>query len=277
MSTKISWCDETINPVVGCSKISSGCKNCYAENMARRLAAMGIPQYKDVIQHNWPSADKWNGHAAFVESELHKPSKWKKPRSVFVSSMGDLFHDAVNVNWQLAVLDMVNTFKQHTFIFLTKRPENMRRLLSTDVAAAGAVLPNLIVGVSVEDQQTADERIPVLLATPAAKRFISIEPMIGPVDIWDHLKNYLQGFPLKVIKPALNGVILGGESGNQARDLDPLWAIQVRDQCAAAGVPFMFKQWSHRNRNEINPETGFPALQDGRTHTALPWQTRKAL
>lgn len=310
MSTKIAWCDETINPVVGCSKISEGCERCYAEEMARRLSMMEKkphPQYQSVI-----SFGRWNGLTAFVPAALDKVYSWKTPRSVFITSMGDVFHDSVPFAWIERVLGMVASNPQHTFIMLTKRAERMQEFFaSTDMAgqlaclyqlAAGTdpetcqidnwPLPNLVLGVSVENQQAADERIPFLLSTPAAKRFVSLEPMIGPVDLdrihessddgcthsWESCLNGKRFDPWSdgTIDgmPRLDGVILGGESGNKSRNLDPLWVIKVRDQCAEAGVPFMFKQWSHENRNEVDPLSGFPLLQDNSTHTALPWAVR---
>lgn len=287
MGTKIHWTDETINPVVGCSKMSSGCASCYAEIIARRLAAMGLEQYQGVI-----SFGKWNGLTAFVPSELEKPYKWKAHRSVFVSSMGDLFHKTVPFGWVDEVMRMVWDNPRHTFIVLTKRPENMRRYftgLATSGLTAeaskrllqninyarqdhgwhlrylrGGALHNLVCGVSVEDQQTADDRIPVLLEIPAAKRFISLEPMVGPVSLRpDDLKR-------------LDGVILGGESGNKARYLNPTWVRTIRDQCAEAGTPFMFKQWAQMQRTEENLHrpSGFPRL-DGKIHTDLAWKVRK--
>lgn len=303
MATKISWCDETINPVVGCSKISAGCNNCYAENMARRLAAMGNPYYQSVVLSGkgCSSFKGWNGTTIFVESQLEKPYKWRKPRTVFVSSMGDLFHESVWRGWIDDVMRMVANNSQHTFIFLTKRPERMKQYFDlcdrelveqltafyqlshgTDPynLAANWPLPNLVLGVSVEDQKTADDRIPVLLQIPAAKRFISIEPMLGPVSLrW--LCAWPENAPTTAQSPngrtnefdglrRLDGVILGGESGVKGRRLDPLWVVKVRDQCAAADVPFMFKQWNYENRNEVDPETGFPWLGH-RTHSDLAW------
>lgn len=279
--SKIQWCDETINPVVGCSKISAGCQNCYAENMARRLAAMGLRQYHNVVVGGIADntyEPRWNGNTAFVPSELEKPYRWKKPRTIFVSSMGDLFHDTVSIKWQMTVMEMIAALPHHTFIFLTKRPENMKRFISAWVIYAEWYLPNLILGVSVEDQATADERIPVLLQTPAAKRFISLEPMIGPVDLVtsgafvechanheDVGESWFEG--------NIHGVILGGESGAKGRRLNPQWVVHVRDLCEEASVPFMFKQWNYKNRNEVDPDTGYPWL-GSRTHTELAWEVK---
>ena len=261
--TKIAWADSTINPVVGCSKISEGCQNCYAENMAARLASMGLGQYQSVT-----SFRRWNGLTVFVPSELAKPHGWRKPRTVFVSSMGDLFHKSAQFEWFEQVMRTVMELPRHTFIFLTKRPERMGEWL----AQYPIVLHNLVIGVSVEDQQAADERIPVLLQIPAAKRFISLEPMIEAVDLYRGGFSFLHSLksPQGKKYPALDGVILGGESGSKGRRLNPQWVMTVRDQCAAAGVPFMFKQWNHENRNEVDPETGFPWLGD-RTHSELAW------
>lgn len=296
MATKISWCDETINPVVGCSKISAGCLNCYAENMARRLAAMGWDRYKNVVDGHYTNGEPfkgWNGKTAFAPSELDKPYKWRKPRTVFVSSMGDLFHESVWRCWIDDVMRMVANNSQHTFIFLTKRPERMkeyfdlcdRELVGELTAyfqlshgtdphdlAANWPLPNLVLGVTVENQQTANDRIPILLQIPAAKRFISMEPMLEEIDLdrggFSFLRNLKS--PQGKKYPALDGVILGGESGHKGRRMEPLWVMKVRDQCAVAGVPFMFKQWNHENRNEVDETTGFPWL-GSQTHSALAW------
>ncbi len=311
MSTKIHWADETINPVVGCSKISEGCQNCYAEKMARRLACMGKEQYKEVVT---PACGEWNGKTAFVPSELEKPYKCQAPRSIFVSSMGDLFHKSVPFEWVDEVMRMIANNSRHTFIFLTKRPERMkqyfdlcdRELVETLTAyyqlshgtdpynlAENWPLPNLVLGVSVENQQAADERIPILLQIPAAKRFISIEPMIGLVDLDRGGFSFLRNLKSPQGKkwPALDGVILGGESGSEARSIQPDWVRTIRDQCAAANVPFMFKQWGEWGLNWYNDGAGnkIPGSEwtdrmgkkaagnslDGKTHTELAWSVRK--
>lgn len=261
MGTKISWVinpdgtpGETINPVVGCSKVSVGCQNCYAESMARRLANMKYPQYDQVVEYGFkgneflPRFHGWNGKTAFVTSELKKPYKWKKPRTIFVSSMGDLFHESVDVEWQNSVMEMVMCCPQHTFLFLSKRATNMYEYFRD----FPYTLRNVAVGVSVEDQATANERIPVLLQIPAAKRFISYEPAIGPVDFsrfiqCDHAACNDYGTGPCDTSPCpsrpIASIIVGGESGPKARPMHPAWVRSVRDLCAAVGVPFMFKQW----------------------------------
>jgi len=286
MSTKIHWCDETINPVVGCSKISAGCDNCYAEKMALRLSAMGLQQYHNTTTHHGVNKG-WNGHTAFVPSELEKPYRWKSPRSIFICSMGDLFHPSVAYGNIDLVMAMITSLPRHTFIVLTKRPHRMADYFKS-AKGVGLLQPvaNLVLGVSVENQQTANERIPVLLKIPAAKRFISLEPMLGPVD----LKNlsaksgiglcYFQCLEAVTNRAGLDGVILGGESGNQTRPISPLWVKVISEQCKAAGVPFMFKQWG---RNVIhggnvfgfyNHASGLPII-DGESHTELAWSVRE--
>lgn len=293
MATKINWCDETINPIVGCTKISDGCRDCYAEPMARRLAAMGRAGYGDVINDG-----KWNGETAFIPSALEHPGHWRKPRSIFVGSMGDLFHESVRMEWIEQIIGMVAGLPHHTFIFLTKRPDRMKECLDkldhgffsalyqlqagTAVDAHNWPLPNLALGVSAENQKTADERIRVLLQTPAIKRFVSIEPMLGQIDLvrggWSFLHKLTPPPGNKGgWKRGLDGVILGGESGNKARYLTPQWVRIIRDQCQEAGVPFMFKQGSAVNGNKnshwVEKRDGFPVL-DMETHTALPWSVR---
>ena len=294
--TKIQWADHTINPVVGCSKISSGCQNCYAEKMAKRLAAMGLGQYQRVLDHD----RQWDGVTQFVPHELEKPFKWKSSRSVFISSMGDLFHKSTWRCWIDEVLMMVANNSEHTFIMLTKRPERMKEYFDTTepglfsamyqlshgtpVEQLNWPLPNLVLGVSVEDQATADARIRVLLQTPAAKRFVSIEPMLEEIDLyrggWSFLHALIPPPGNKTgWKHGIDGVVLGGESGTKARPLDPEWVRKVRDRCKEASVPFMFKQWGnnviqeHGRPWEFNNENGFPEL-DGNTHTELAWDVR---
>lgn len=243
MGTKIEWAEETWNPIVGCSKVSPGCDNCYAEGMANRLA--GIPQatnkYSNVI---WDG--KWSGTTSFDESALEKPFQWKKPRTIFVSSMGDLFHSTISFKSISKVFSVTQKCPQHTFLILTKRPATMWRYFQH----VGITHPylNVWLGVTAENQEQADKRIPILLSIPAAKRFVSIEPMLGPISFrwakWKELNreqggitNELDGLRM------LDWVICGGESGPGARPMHPYWARLIRDQCIITNVPFMFKQW----------------------------------
>ncbi len=259
--TAIEWTDATWNPVTGCTKVSAGCKHCYAEREWRRMTKL-VPAYTgrdftDVLTH----ADR-----------LDQPLRWKKPRKVFVNSMSDLFHDAVPNEFIDRVFAVMALASRHTFQVLTKRPERMRDYLSSgDVVQrvihqafkldceAGAwmnadhnigghkimPLPNVWLGVSVEDQAAANERIPLLLDTPAAVRWISAEPLLGSVDLVVPFAgakvNSARGARPGI--PPLDWVVVGGESGPKARPMHPQWARDLRDQCAAAGVPFLFKQW----------------------------------
>lgn len=265
----IGWCDETWNPIIGCSKLSPGCQNCYAERMATRLASMGTRGYGDVVNNG-----RWNGKTALVESELDKPLRWKTPRRIFVCSMGDLFHVSVKNEWIDLVFAAAAIYSQHTFMMLTKRPSRMLQYMSAGdelwcdrwprsmAQICGECEPtifplrNVWLGVTAENQEQANKRIPVLLDTPAAKRFVSIEPMIGPVDLYRGGFTFLE----KLTSPSgrkydcLDWVICGPENGPHKRPFNLDWARRVRDDCAAAGVPFWYKG----------------GMLDGREHHEVP-------
>lgn len=280
----IGWCTDTWNPIVGCSKISPGCAHCYAETMAIRLAAMGQEKYKQAIsprsisQGAWPGPDDkygWNGSCYLSESELEKPFHWKQPRRIFVSSMGDLFHENNSFENIDRVMRVVADCFWHTFLILTKRAERMaayfkylEKLIQkwNPLDFIKCEIPsfpftNLHLGVTAENQETADLRIPILLQIPAALRFVSIEPMLGPVELeeyfpqFDHRYEYgffqefqkacgevPDGKPVK-IKDGLDWVILGMETGHGARTFPGAAEaiVKVKDQCQEAGVPFFYK------------------------------------
>lgn len=263
--TKIEWTDETWNPIVGCSVVSPGCKNCYAMRFAHRLQHHAI--YEGLTRPT-KAGPVWTGkvrRAWFDNAKnpraLTKPLHWRKPRRVFVNSMSDLFHEDVPDEWLNQIFAVMALSSRHTFQVLTKRPERMRDYLTRlarsieplETAARNlgysfewqghALLPwpikNIWLGTSVEDQKRADERIPHLLDTPTAVRFLSIEPLLGPVNLpW-----LRHGLLDKNHYNIVNWVICGGESGPGARPMHPDWARSLRDQCAAASVPFFFKQW----------------------------------
>jgi protein gp37 len=275
--TSIEWTEQTWNPVVGCSIVSPGCTNCYAMKMAARIEAMGNqPRYAGTTKNVNGNA-VWTGKLAMVpDSAFLAPLRRKKPTTYFVNSMGDLFHEDCPDEWIDRVFAVMALAPQHTFQVLTKRAERMRQWFDGDRAdrvglAMLAIvdriphghrrlpwpLSNVWLGVSTERQQEADERIPLLLQTPAAVRFISAEPLLGPIDLtmihgrhWaltQHM-NALSGTAnpsLEGVAPKANldWVIVGGESGAGARPMHPDWARGLRDQCAAASVPFFFKQW----------------------------------
>lgn len=241
--TGIEWTDSTWNPIRGvkgrhhCTKISPGCQHCYAAAMNKRFSGLDYVKGADTFRLD--------------EEALRLPLIWRKPRKIFVCSMTDLFHEDLNEISILLVFGMMAKAAHHTFQVLTKRPSRMARLLNdltfvNDIACAAEhaepvfpwPLPNVWLGVTTESQQYADERIPLLLQTPAAVRFVSYEPALGPVDLKDHL-NAVTG---RRQKERVDWVICGGESGPGARPIHPDWARSVRDQCQVAGVSFFMKQ-----------------------------------
>jgi len=228
----IEWTESTWNPLTGCSKISPGCKHCYAERMARRLHAMGQPNYA-------------NGFKLTVhEKSLELPLQWKKPQTIFVNSMSDLFHKEVPFDFILRMFDAMNRASWHQFQILTKRSERLQEL-SAELPWA----PNIWMGVSVELPKYMD-RIDHLRATGAKVKFLSLEPLLGP----------LPGLNLA----GIHWVIVGGESGPGARPMRREWVVDIRAQCRKSRVPFFFKQWGGFNKKKAGREL------DGRTWDETP-------
>jgi protein gp37 len=228
----IEWTESTWNPVTGCTKVSPGCKHCYAERMAERLQAMGQTNYV-------------NGFELSLQPHmLDLPLSWKKPQTIFVNSMSDLFHEEVPLTYIRRVFDVMERCPQHRFQVLTKRAARLAEL-----APRLPWPPNVWMGVSVESAQYR-WRIRALREVPAAVRFLSLEPLLGP----------LGPLPLK----GIHWVIVGGESGRGARPMDPAWVRSVQRQCQRAGVSFFFKQWGGTNKKK----TG--RVLDGREWNALP-------
>ena len=301
--SKIEWTEKTWNPIVGCSVVSPGCTNCYAMKMAARLEAMRgdclddngyAVRGKHPLAHYTGTTKRtkagpvWTGKVALASDHIiTAPLRWKKPRRIFVNSMGDLFHESVPDEWINRVFSLMVQAEQHTFMVLTKRSARMRKYMTTTttvpvVTRSGRVvhpggwpLSNVWMGVTAEDQQRANERIPDLLATPAAVRFVSIEPMLGAIDLEypaslfpDGPRGCCSGHDCgctgRPIDPPLiygvDWVICGGESGPNARTMRSSWVRGLRDQCAAAGVPFFFKQWEKRSGR----------LLDGVEHNGMP-------
>lgn len=274
-ASTIEWTDATWNPVRGCAIVSKGCTNCYAMRQAHRFSDAGRA-YAGLTQMS-KGGPVWTGRARTVPELLDAPLHWRKPRRVFVNSMSDLFHEDVPDSFVLQVFDIMrqseNGFSRglnrhvptHTYQILTKRPARMldfcRRLRFAQNDARGMYLaqcsdhngfnpiPDLRhvwLGVSVEDQASADERIPLLLQTRAAVRWISAEPLLGPVDLDRALYGADYGRGQIIRHSGQNGldwVVTGGESGPGARPSHPDWFRSLRDQCATADVPFFFKQW----------------------------------
>jgi len=230
--SSIEWTESTWNPVSGCTKVSAGCLHCYAERMARRLKAMGQARYK-------------NGFKVTLHPEaLKEPYAWKKPRVVFVNSMSDLFHKEIPADFIQRVFKTMNENPHHTFQTLTKRSERLREL-----APILRWSENIWMGVTVEDNDNVG-RIDDLRTVPAAVRFLSMEPLLGPVPELE-----LDG---------IDWVIVGGESGPGARPMREEWVLSVKEQCETAGVPFFFKQWGGVNKKKAG------RLLSGKTWDAYP-------
>ncbi len=238
----IEWTEATWNPTTGCDRVSRGCDNCYAMTLAKRLKAMGQPRY----QRDGDPRTSGPGFGLTVHPDgLGLPLTWKRPRVVFVNSMSDLFHAQVPVAFVRQVFDVMAATPQHTYQVLTKRARRLRRLAPSLTWPA-----NLWVGVSVEDGDAVD-RIDDLRAVPAVVRFLSCEPLLGPLP--------------DLTLDGIGWIIAGGESGVNARPMDPAWVESLRDQCTSAGVPLFFKQWGGRT-----PKAGGREL-DGRTWDDMPF------
>lgn len=278
--SKISWTTKTWNPTTGCDQVSPGCDHCYALTLAARLQRMGNPRY----QNDGSPKTSGPGFALTLhEDKIEEPLKWRKPARVFVNSMSDLFHDDVPPEFIAKVFGIMQVCHHLQFQILTKRPRRMQLLMSDitfqeqvdDFAAhhshytADWPLPNVWLGTSVEDQKRANLRIPLLLKTPAAVRFLSCEPLLGPLNLhgalgWEYDAEDVQTESvIKVPVPPVDWVIVGGESGPNHRPMNIEWARTIRDQCVAAGVPFFYKQGSGR-RSEMHKEL------DGRTWEEMP-------
>jgi protein gp37 len=230
--TGIAWTDSTWNPVVGCQKVSEGCRNCYALEL-HQLRHQAYQQGKKMpAQYQHPF-----GMVQMMPDRLEMPLHWKKPRKIFVNSVSDLFHPAVDFEFINRVFYTMDVANGHTYQVLTKRPERMLAWFEQAGRYKTDFPRNVWMGVSVENQKAADERIPLLVQIPATVKFVSCEPLLGPVDLQLRGRNYGRGDEL------INWVIAGGESGTHARPMDVTWARYLRAQCQGADVPFFFKQW----------------------------------
>lgn len=283
--SKIEWTDMVWNPTSGCSKVSAGCQNCYAERFAWRLAG----------RCGYPANNPFQ--VTLHPKRLEEPLHWRKPKRVFVNSMGDLFHEAVDEKFIAKVFAIMDLARQHTYCILTKRPGRAFQLLTDEdfqfhvgwfqsqaVREFGLPRPeqvgpwplrNVWLGVSVENQEAADERIPLLLQTPAAVRFISAEPLLGPVDLelylpyhnhplkdeWHRNGYHIRRLNIGITEGTLDWIICGGETGPGARPMHPDWARILRDQAVTAGVPFFFKSWGewvpYRDNGPLPPECSY--------------------
>jgi protein gp37 len=258
--SSIQWTEATWNPIRGCSRVSEGCRNCYAERVAARFSGPG--QAYEGLAEMTPSGPRWTGTVRLVEEHLEDPFRWKRPRRIFVNSMSDLFHESLSDEDIDQVFAVMALCPQHIFQVLTKRAERMYRYLAGPYFPESRVharliahgppellhdldpsfpLKNVHLGVSVEDQKTADERIPWLLKTPAAVRWVSYEPALGPVR-FGPLMTRVSDLPNMPRRTNLKWIVVGGESGPGARPFDIQWSRDTIAQCRAAGVPVFVKQ-----------------------------------
>lgn len=251
-TTSIEWTESTWNPVLGCRKVSAGCKNCYAERMAKRLAAMATADieagrnpgkkagYLKVVNR----FGRWNGDLFLDYGAVEEPVGWRSPRVVFVNSMSDLFHDDVPLDFIQRVFNVMGRCPQHTFQILTKRPERTLKLSSQLTWA-----DNIWMGTSVENAKVTN-RVGFLRQTGANVKFLSVEPLLGPIP----------RLPLV----GIDWVIVGGESGPGARPMEHAWVRQIRDRCVARGVAFFFKQWGGVDKKKAG------RILDDRTWDQMP-------
>ncbi len=300
--SKIEWTEASWNPIVGCSRVSDGCTNCYAIRQAHRIQSMGTTDaYDGTTRRTKKGAIDWTGVVKCLPERLDGPLRWKHPRRIFVNSMSDLFHPAVPSVFIKRVFAVMALAKQHTFQILTKRPERMALFLVELAAHDDPVghlhyvadghglldvgfandrtwpLPNVWLGTSVENQEAADERIPHLLRCPAAVRWLSCEPLLGPVDldlvcqdcdalilihreVGDHLTEVGEG---------VQWVVVGGESGPGARPMLERWARSLIFQCRQAGIPVFMKQGSSANWPAPKDFDSFPVDLQVRQYPAM--------
>jgi protein gp37 len=263
----ISWTNETWNPIRGCSVVSAGCKNCYAMQVAARFSgtdSAGKPLAYHGLAYRNSSGAHWTGKVRMIEEHLEDPLRWQRPRMIFVNSMSDLFHEGLSDFDIDRVFAVMAGARRHTFQVLTKRPERMRRYLSDpglrfrlealppletkgiEIGEDEWPLPNIWIGTSVEDQKTAHQRIPELIGTPAAVRWLSAEPLIGPLDLPEFFFR------------SIHWIVVGGESGDDPRPMPAEWVRDLRDQCAADGVAFFFKQGSAADWPDFKNYDSFP-------------------
>ena len=225
----IEWTDATWNPVAGCLMVSPGCTNCYAMRMAARLQSMDHPSYRGTVRKSG-SKPVWTGKVNLIEQSLRVPFKWKKPRKIFVNSMSDLFQDGVPEEFIEKVWNVMMNADHHVYQVLTKRPDNMKRIIEKCKLSSA---PHIWLGTSVENE-TYVERIEILRNISAGVRFISFEPLLGPIG--------------KIDLTSIHWAIVGGESGPSARMMDSKWVDEIKQQCRKSSTAFFFKQWGGTNK-----------------------------
>jgi len=281
--TGIEWTDSTWNPIRGCSRVSEGCRNCYAEATAARFSGPGMP-YEGlasfrVIGEGKPEErveSHWTGKVQLIEKHLYDPLHWREPRRIFVNSMSDLFHEEVSDQWINRIFSVMARAPQHTYQILTKRPLRMQAVLQFIAKSDIELWPpkNWWFGVSIEDQDSANERLPILADTGvnyssmrsgmvierdqfAMVSFVSYEPALGPV-------NWYEAMPLQIQRCMIDWIIVGGESGPRARPMNPEWARATRLFCSDYEIPFFFKQWGEFTPNVFGINDSFPPTRVGK-------------
>lgn len=304
--TGINWTNASWNPILGCDRVSPGCDSCYAISQARIRAANPNPRvaaaFAGLTERTDAGVD-WTGTVNLLPERLEQPLQWRKPRKIFVNSLADLFHESVPDEFIARVFAVMAATPHHTYQLLTKRHARMRSLLSRGTLGTDGFpdrveeamaefthasldewpLPNLWLGVSAEDQHWAAIRVHALLATPAAVRWVSAEPLLGPVDLRnlqvrgnvfiDALCGDVktgEGEIYAACPGSVSWVVCGGESGARARPMRPEWARSLRDQCQAAGVPYWFKQTGRILAREL----GIPGAGSDWEHLPEPYRTR---
>ena len=243
-TSSIEWTDATWNVITGCTWKSRGCDNCYAAQLAATRLRQH-PSRSGLVD----GKGNWTGEVRFNGQWLDQPLRWRRPRRIFTVAHGDLFHEAVPDKWLDLVFAVIAQATQHTFQILTKRPGRARHYLSSLQRRDSYPWPHVWLGTSAEDQAAADARISMLALTPAVVRWVSLEPLLGPID----LSRISIGYPYAIDARyrsegygGLHWVVAGGESGPGARPMHPDWVRSLRDQCIESGTPFFFKQWGGR-------------------------------
>lgn len=276
----IAWTEYTWNCLRGCSKVSEGCRNCYAIRVAARFSGPGMP-YEGLASRN---PDNWTGEIRLIERALTQPLKWNRPRLVFVNSMSDVFHENVPDEWIDLIFAVMWMAERHTFQILTKRHERMYRYLTDKnvldriMGAAWRVDPdraktmtllqefwplrNVWLGVSVEDQESYDSRLECLVRSPAVVRWLSVEPLIGPIALGliGTLPGTWTGGAYRLLVDRLQWIVVGGESGPGARPMDQKWVGDLLLECKQADVPFFFKQGSENGWSDFKNYDAMPEL-----------------
>lgn len=284
-NTKIEWCDHTFNPWTGCVKVSPGCDHCYAEGWSKRAGdkvgkwGAGAARVR-TTPANWKLPLKWNANA-----EAFQAAHGRRQR-VFCASLADVFDNQVPTSWRMDLFELIAATPNLDWLLLTKRIGNVMSMCSGDSLMFDLICERVWLGATVVNQEEADRDIPKLLAVPAHKRFLSMEPLLGPVNLRSvDISGDEEILPLgatwlgrEEYGPRLDWVIAGGESGPKARPMHPDWARSLRDQCAAAGVPFLFKQWGEWwevDSDSRDEETGDHHQVDVRDREALEFWDAK--